>query len=96
MNRPRITKCKVENCNFKHYQDGYCQFHFFEAKSQGYLPNKDRKTKSKAKKCDKCCYQMNVTHTTKGCGYALVTGNLRGCPPEKCDKFKQNKKECKK
>jgi hypothetical protein len=39
--------------------------------------------------CDECKYwrQTNRSLSIRACHYSLDTGELRGCPPEMCDKF---------
>ncbi|MEG1437398.1 MAG: hypothetical protein RSC30_07445 [Oscillospiraceae bacterium] len=89
MNRPSITKCKVEGCNLKHYSNEYCQYHFFEAQKKGYIKQRKQPVNTtEKKKCKVCEYFQAMIGTQKGCAYATITGELRGCIPEKCNKFK--------
>lgn len=94
MNRPRIIKCKVEGCSLKHYSNGYCQYHYWQAKEKGYIKNQKPKPTAE-KKCKGCTYFQPMIGSAKGCAYANITGDLRGCPPEKCTRFKPQKTKLK-
>lgn len=43
------------------------------------------------KKARKCVYGLAETApvTACVCNYCQITGKLRGCPPDKCDKFER-------
>lgn len=38
------------------------------------------------KQCNKCQYRSGA-YGEGACDYLLVTGHMRGCRPEECDKF---------
>lgn len=42
--------------------------------------------KNKNKKCKKCKYRAQDT-MPNNCDYILITGRMRGCDPEHCDKY---------
>lgn len=52
--------------------------------------------KIKQEKCAKCVYRcgVNFRGTAAGilCNYLEITGHMRGCRPDQCDKFKKGKK----
>lgn len=36
--------------------------------------------------CKDCIYYYSITRDMKGCNYCCVTGKLRNCPVEQCNK----------
>ncbi len=46
-------------------------------------------TKPAPLKCKGCKYRMMIAQNKNDtcCGYLLMTGRLRGCPAEDCDKY---------
>ena len=49
-------------------------------------------------KCNQCVAKKCIYGTGQGleqsglCNYILITGHMRGCPPESCDKYTEGKK----
>lgn len=48
-----------------------------------------RKELSPRKKCKTCIYRARQG---RGCDYADLTGKLRGCPADQCDKYKKGQR----
>ncbi len=44
------------------------------------------------KKCKTCIYRSREG-TPRNCDYILVTGKRRGCPVEKCEKYKKGRRK---
>lgn len=41
--------------------------------------------------CKSCMFRA-AANAINGCDYILVTRHMRGCPAEKCDKYKRGKR----
>lgn len=41
----------------------------------------------------KCFYSCNIADTAMCCDYLIKTGKMRGCPADRCDKYKEGKKK---
>lgn len=61
-----------------------------EDKRKKATKNNGATLQKKRQQCKTCIYRA---YQGRGCDYILITGERRGCSPEKCDKYTKGKKK---